>query len=73
MTQKPHFDSLEDTANLIAQQRGEAGCFIITKHYDGSYSFGTSGMNGDAVRYGLNLGIYYSFIFEEMERTGREH
>ena len=70
---KLSFDSLEDTARLIAQERGEAGCFIVTKHHDGSYSFGTSGMNGDSVRYGLNLAIYYSFIFEEMERTGREH
>jgi hypothetical protein len=70
---KLSFDSLEDTARLIAQERGEAGCFIITKHHDGSYRFGTSGMNGDSVPYGLNLAIYSSFIFEEMERTGREH
>ena len=73
MSKHPPFESLEDTARLITNERDEAGCFIITKHHDGSYSFGISGMNGDSVRYGLNLAIYYSFIFEEMERTGREH
>ena len=69
----PSFDSLEDTARLIAEERGEAGCCIITRHHNGGYSFGTSGMNGDSVRYGLNLAIYYSFIFEEMEHKGQEH
>ena len=73
MTKKTNFDSLEDTARLIAEERDEAGCFIISRHHNGGYSFGTSGMNGDSVRYGLNLAIYYSFIFEEMERTGREN
>ena len=70
---KSHFESLQDTARLIANERDEAECFIITKHHDGSYSFGTFGMNGDSVRYGLNLAIYYSFLFEEMEHKGQEH
>jgi hypothetical protein len=78
MSKYPPFESLEDTARLIAKERNEAGCFIITKHHDGSYSF----MNRDSLRYGLNhdnaihsghLGIYDSFIFEEMECTGWEH
>lgn len=73
MPKKYSFDSLEDTARLITNERNEAGCFIITKHHDGSYSFGTSGMNGDSVRYGLNLAIYYSFIFEEQEHKGNKN
>lgn len=73
MSKHPTFESLEDTARLIAEERNEAGCFIITKHHDGSYSFGTFGMNGDSLRYGLNLGIYDSFIFEEMEHKGQEY
>jgi hypothetical protein len=72
----PHdlpFDSLQETAEAIAQGRNEKGCFIITKHHDGSYSFGTFGISSAEIRHGLNLGIYYSFIFEEMEHKGQEH
>lgn len=70
---KPSFDSLVEVSGNIAHERGEQGCFIITKHHDGSYSFGTSGMSGEDIRHGLNLGIYYSFIFEEQEHKGQEH
>ena len=71
MNPYPAFESLQDTADLIAQGRSERGCFILTKHHDGGYSFGTSGIDSDEIRYGLNLAMYYSFVFGE--HTGQEH
>jgi hypothetical protein len=73
MSKPPFFESLQDTAETIAQERREEGCFIITKHHKNGYSFGTWGIDGEEIRHGLNLAIYYSFIFEEMEHRGQKY
>lgn len=70
---KMTFDNLQAAAEAITRDRDEQGCFIVTKHHDGSFSFGAFGMSGDDIRHGLNLGIYYSFIAEEHEHKGHEH
>jgi hypothetical protein len=63
MSKPLSFESLQDTAETIGRECREEGSFIVTQHHEGSYSFGTSGMNGDSVPYGLNLAIYYSLHF----------